>query len=492
MDQTNGQDLPYATPAAETAQPGESPPPSGPQEPVARGAAGSAATGDPGKRAPALWRGTRERLELILWSGGMSEEDVRRMLRGQIPAPIAAGAPDQRPCAPPPLGATAYPPIQIPPVRRVRLALDPDPMGPCATPRTALRCPLEERAERGDKAVPCHKARALHPRGMANAKGLGGILKARGRTLREHVQRQSLAAVQQAHLTPCTVVHEVMCHAAQQGELLQIGRPRPPEAAPVAAPVAAQEVDAAADARAWLQRLMDGGRLTTEDLLAMVERSVMVTEPSWLPCRDDPGRQAWAAPAPVGGRTATPARGTDREARAVVNDREARAAANDRALQVRKRCPLQIRALLGDAQVPCAQAQDQAPDALAQAQVRRAQGGQAEPLARPAKDPTDPVQIHQLLPCHLLGQVLVQGLYRHMQDLAGDPLTHTAEPPATTPTDSQAAPANGDGVSDGVSEDQPPRRKPGRPPRRDKPAPATPVEDPIGPRTRRRRSETLH
>lgn len=160
----------------------------------------------------------------------------------------------------------------------------------------------------------------------------------------------------------------------------------------------------------WLRFLLGSGRLTASELREMLSHGVFVTGEDGLPC-DDPQRDMPAV---------------SREKPPWVTG-------------PRYMCPLQVRALRGDATTPCAEARRlQAPEALLR-RVREGYPADALQRERPPQPkywlfsdeqpggPEDRVAEADVRPCEALGQVLKEGLqwmFDHGMDYAMEQNPH--------------------------------------------------------------------
>jgi hypothetical protein len=162
-----------------------------------------------------------------------------------------------------------------------------------------------------------------------------------------------------------------------------------------------------------LRLLVRSGRLSEAEVREMVEHLVLVLDSDWLPCRDDPQRDQMPVSQPARAPKVPPAR---------------------------YRCPLQVRALLGDPTVPCAEALSVHPPESLVREVRRRYPAGAGNRRRPdlvpywtgeadrPGGPEDVVRRLGLRPCHLLGLTAAMGIVnvitqavdeaKHAQDLA--------------------------------------------------------------------------
>lgn len=352
----------------------------------------------------------RDDLRLIL-RAGFTADDLRLMLRAAV-----LSRAEETPCA---HRDPATPPDRFVPAERLRYGGDypTAQAGPLPVARTHLQCPLMERAERGDAQVPCTEAqRHVPPR--AAARPLESLASAEA--------AQALAAIRrapaEAEVRPCRAWHQLLNvwdwghlwdlwwrqpkPAQLVGELLAAVPEVPPEPDADGALDAGRpdtEVDrlraraarvralTTAAARDQLRWLMATGRLTALELAILFAMNVAVTDPGWLPCRDDDRRYR---------RLPLPAKYYEMTVSLLRTE------------SVRNYpCLLQMRASENDVSTPCCEAQDELdldrPPAEPARELPRSWVADEE---RPG-GPADPVRALGLRPCHLLGQVLADALY---------------------------------------------------------------------------------
>lgn len=144
--------------------------------------------------------------------------------------------------------------------------------------------------------------------------------------------------------------------------------------------------------------LTDSGRMDWTDFAAMLRRGIYVMGPGWLPCHDDSQRDQFEEYL---------SEGEDEEPEVP---------------SARMRCPLQVRAALGDQFAPCAEVQElRPPESLVRAARRSLPDGLPERSERqpdPAEGTAaDPVRQHGLRPCQLLGPILATGLEEYLRRL---------------------------------------------------------------------------
>ncbi len=334
----------------------------------------------------ALLSRDKNMMDMILWTGAFHEVDLQRMLRGQL---IGGGM--FPPCGlslrekidlEDPHGDFTEPPERVYNRTLTQLRLE-GPLDPIAAPRHLLRCPLEERAQELDRHVPCHEAQGSLPKDPRWDPS-------RGRLTPEQAALEVVIAV--PDITPCSVIFHRAC--AWLPTILSDHFPLrgvtaiPPDPA-----------DLAGRARATIQRagevelqtvheqlgfLLATQRLRLTELLVMLENSLPVTDAAWLPCRDDPQRNLDAEDFADEGGPQPPL--------------------------ARRRCPLHVRALLGDRTVPCIQAQWMDAD-LDLVKLRLGSTDKRLHLPMLGTWQEDPVRVLALRPCHLLGRLLSLTLY---------------------------------------------------------------------------------
>jgi hypothetical protein len=323
----------------------------------------------------AMHAGTRMNVRYLLWSSEFSEEELQRMLRAQsiyhdssCPCRLKEGQA----------------------ARAVMQDLIPGPLDPVPHPRNTLLCPLHERSLQGDEDVPC--------RPMAEHIGI---------LLRGDVPIEQRAM---AWATPCQDLTGLLL--VHWPEILKMPPKRRPEKEMPGGRELRHQRDRLLQAgpaegdpeklRAQLRFLLDSGRLDEGTFLNLLADGMMVTDQEWLPCRDDPHRDLYK-----------------------IDD-----SPEDPTPLVRLRCPLHVRAQLGDRTVPCAQALACAGGGPLIDEARLRQHYKVRPLTalRQSWDgeadqpgaPGDPVIALGIRPCYVLGRLLAHDLYPYLEFLATD------------------------------------------------------------------------
>lgn len=393
----------------------------------------------------------RDAMRLLMQTEAFTERDLHLMMRGQLLSPDFGGLP----CEQTGDKYTTEDDFESVERRRFRQARYPDALDPVPVARHRLHCPLYERGMRGDPLVPCREAQLRNPRVLDEDLKEAPFLPAdlspvRREAINFFVERAT------EDLRPCKVV-QALCQydltrqiEAGRGPLYQIKRrpvppppPPPPEHKddlPLRRHLVSRqalleahsqlEADHSQHQRELLRHLVQSGRLTHSDLISMTYDVILVTDQGWLPCRDDPQR-------------------THVES-VELPDRETQP---DRSWELfvkpaRVVCALKTRALSGDKDVPCCEAQTVAPSPERMAEIAaRDRRSRAESLAfwekrggAPAgfytpkvkprlfaseRDapggPDDIVQLLRVRPCYLLGHTIATYLYQFAQHLAAQP-----------------------------------------------------------------------
>lgn len=393
----------------------------------------------------------RDVMRLLMETEAFTERDLHLMMRGQLLSPDFGGLP----CEQTGDKHTAEDDFETVERRRFRQARYPDALDPVPVARHRLHCPLYERGMQGDPLVPCREAQLANPRvfdeNIKEAPFLPADLSpVRREAINFFIERAT------EDLRPCKVVQALSQYEltsqieAASGPLYQIKRrpvPPPPPPPPerkddlplrrhLLSRQALLEARSQLDAdhsqhqRELLRHLVQSGRLTHGDLIAMTYDGTLVTDQGWLPCRDDPQRNH-VEPVELPDRKAEP----DRSESLFVKP-------------AREVCSMKVRALNGDRDVPCCEAQQVAPSPQRMAQIeRRDRRNRAESLAfweqrggvpegfyeRKAKPrlwaserdapggPDDIVKLLRVRPCYLLGHTIATYLYQFAQHLVEHP-----------------------------------------------------------------------
>lgn len=416
----------------------------------------------------------RAAMRLLMLTEAFTERDLHLMMRGQILSPDFGGLP----CEQTGDKYSTADDFETVERRRFRQSRYPDALDPVPVARHRLHCPLYERGLRGDPLVPCREAQLANPRVLDENLKEAPFLPADLSPVRREAINFFIERATE-DLRPCKVV-QALCQyeltrqiEAGRGPLYQIQRrpvppppPPPPERKddlPLRRHLLSRqallearsqlEADHSQHQRELLRHLVQSGRLTHSDLISMTYEVTLVTDQGWLPCRDDPQR-THLEPVDLADSENEPDRS---ESLFVKPPREV--------------CSMKVRALNGDTDVPCCEAQKVAPLPQRMAQIElRDQRSRAESLAfweqrggvpegfykpkvkprlwaseRDAPGgPDDIVKLLRVRPCYLLGHTIATYLYQFAQHLVEHP------DPRPERTDDQG---DGDDEADGDTGD---------------------------------------